>query len=311
MTRQNLRTLGALGVLFVLIAVVIGVFVPDDGKTRNAGASGSGGTPSGESCNKQEVVRGILVSAGFTADQFTIGEENFNLSLPAAQDAGNGRFADQPLTTVGALTSFVGSGAPAANKLLDTTVTLSGGTREQAVDPSNWVGFQLLTRSEWSGNTLFVNGQVTPAGTRHSAEGDIGWVFINPSDCSTRANVVRVAIVRLACGNPQTVAPNPPGTPPPAPTPTSTPTTRPTPTTTPTPTTVPCPSGKCTPATPVAPPPTMAPPATSTTQPSNGGQGDSGDGATNTTSPPPTESPAPAPDRTESPTENPSGPPPG
>lgn len=39
MTRRNMGTLGALGVLFVLIAVVIGAFVPDDGKAEVTSAS--------------------------------------------------------------------------------------------------------------------------------------------------------------------------------------------------------------------------------------------------------------------------------
>lgn len=76
------------------------------------------------------------------------------------------------------------------------------------------------------------------------------------------------------------------------------------PTTVPKQTTTTVQSGKQTPTT-QAPPPTTAVPPPTTAQPSNGGQGDSGDGATNTTSPPTTQAPAPAPPTTSSPTTNP------
>lgn len=307
MTRRKLQSLAALGVAFVLAAVVIGLFVPDERSSATANKPTTTTTVA-DGCNKQDVVSGILVSAGFTPDQFTIGEDKFDLTLPAALQAGHGRFADQPLTSKDALMSFLNSGDPAAVALLDTTVKLSGGTKEQASHPSNWVGFQLLTKSEWSGNTLFVDGKVTPAGTRHSAEGDIGWVFINPADCSTKANVVRVAIVRLGCGNPQAVPPNPLGSPPPPATPTTQPPSVTTTTVPSTTSTTVCTSGKCVPPTTVAPPPTTTPVPT-TAPPNNGGQGDSGDGATNTTSPPTTTAPAPSPPTTSSPTTNPPPPP--
>ncbi|MEK7602958.1 MAG: hypothetical protein AAB459_01805 [Patescibacteria group bacterium] len=79
-------------------------------------------------------------------------------------------------------------------------------------------------------------------------------------------------------------------------------TTRPVVTTT---TTTSCASGKCVPPTTVSPSPTTRPPAVTTTQPDNGGQGDSGDGATNTVQPPTTVDTAPAPPTTASPTTNP------
>ena len=101
----------------------------------------------------------------------------------------------------------------------------------------------------------------------------------------------------------------PPTTTPPPPTTTTPPTTVPPTTTTP-PTTI-CTSGKCSPPTTTPPPPTTAAPSSTTAPPSNGGRGDSGDGATNTTSPPTTQAPAPAPPTTDSPTSNPSQPPAG
>jgi hypothetical protein len=95
----------------------------------------------------------------------------------------------------------------------------------------------------------------------------------------------------------------------------STTTTKPSITTTttrPTTTTIPsCTSGKCIPPTTVAPPPTTTPPPDTTAQPHNGGQGDSGEGATNTTTPPTTVAPTPAPPITAPPVVAPAGPPGG
>lgn len=311
--RQALLLVGG-GILMLLLVLIVPAVTHNE---EAKGATEAKGVVSAV-CDKPTVVNNILVNAGFTPDQFTLGEQ-FNLSLPAALESGNGRFTDKPPVTKEALIELLKSGKPAAQALLDSTVKMSGGTQEQALDPGNWEGFQLLTPSDWSGNTLFVDGKVQPAGTRHSAEGDIGWMFIHPEDCSTDANVVRVAIVRLGCGNPQLVPPSPPGKPtlttvpsttsttvPPTTVPTSTtvpPTTTPTtmpPTTTPT-----CRSGKCVPPTTTPPPPTTAPSPPPPTQPNNGGQDEAGDGATNNTTPPATIAPSPASPTTLPPTTNP------
>lgn len=210
MSRQNWRNIAIVGAVLVIASILAGLFWP----ANTQGEPASADEPAGE-CSKADTVSAVLVAAGFTPDQFTVGEERFDLTLPAALEAGNGRFADRPHTSLEAFIGFLNSNEPAAEALIGQLVQTAGVTREQVLDPGNWEGFQLLINSEWSGNTLFVDGEVKPAGTRHSDVGDIGWVLVNPEDCSTNVNLVRVAIVRMGCSNPQLVPPNPPGMPPP------------------------------------------------------------------------------------------------
>lgn len=309
-TRKTGFYASALGLIALL---VIGLLAGSSSKTPAESTTNKGGK-GGAVCDQQAVVRSVLTSAGFTSKQYTVGDK-FNLSLPAAVEAGHGKFASKPLTTKAALIAFLKSSQPAAQKVMATTVKQSGGTRQQAFNPSNWVGFQLLVPSDWEGNTFFVDGKVKPAGTRHSAVGDIGWMFINPIDCASKANVVRVVIIRLGCGNPQTTVPKP-RQPKPAPKPTCPPGQvmlpqgvcsqgkdagdKPVPAGGPV---IQCPGGyygrdgKCHTGT--------YTPSPQPTPSQGAGQGDSGPGATNTTPPPPTtapEDPNPSP---SSPTSNP------
>lgn len=231
-----------LGILLAGVATIVAA--ARDGNEADAGTPGGGGEQAGQ-CDPRKVVSNILISAGFTTDQFTVGEDNFDLTLPAVYDAGDGRFNDEVYTTAVEYTQWLGGGSGGANALLEVVMSTGGATREQALDPNNWVGFQLLTESEWSGNTLYKDGTVQPAGaTRKSDVGDLGFVFVHPDDCRTQ-QVIRTVIVRVACGNPQTVPPNPPGKPAPTTTTTSPPGTT-VPTTVPSTTTTTAPPGTTT-----------------------------------------------------------------
>lgn len=403
MTRQNLRTLGALGVLFVLIAVVIGVFAPDGGNTRNASASGSDTevsdalkdaltiTTATLSCPESVLEHGgsTMASGSSTvvvfnnhigalkgtpprlwSDALTVpytetepvnmlGETqaeicfNPHYGTTVANFFANMSVGDVRIVDLNPwLAPFAGDASQINNlaagymPLLDVTDVTDEQAQEAVTQNIAWQQIAqrlgtLLTRFQVDGiraEQSTLNYHLTGGG---ASVGGLPEVGLNPNQenlpslmlkLTNKDACVPIKVIGFNVGDkrPEEFAPPTCETPaPPATTPPpreTTPTTRPTPeettptmgptptttpTTTPTPTTVPCPSGKCTPPTTVAPPPTTAPPATTTTQPSNGGQGDSGDGATNTTSPPTTEAPAPAPDNTDSPTENPSGPPPG
>lgn len=192
--------------------------------------------PTPATCDRMAVTTAMLTNAGFRPGQFVVGEDKFDLSLPAATDHGAGSFST-PLTSSNQLVSFVQSGSPQANRMVEMTNSVAGAKSHQLANPDNWVGFQLLVPSDWTGNTSFVDGSVHPAGTRQSGSGDIGWVFVNPTDCAANAQVIRVGVVRMGCGNPQFVPPSPRGAAPP------------------TTTTVPRPSPQYRPPTPTTPPP--------------------------------------------------------
>lgn len=282
-------------------------------------------SPTAKACVPTDVVTQILLRAGFKPGQFTVGDK-FDLSLPAAVSAGEGKFAPQPLVTRSALVSWGSGGSASANTAFANAQRDGNGTKPEVLNAGNWVGFQLLIASDWAGNTSFVtaSGQEVSAGTRHSAAGDIGWVFINPTDCAeglTLDNGLEFGMIRMGCGNPQSEIPVPPGhKPPPGIKPGPKP--HPHPTCTPTPGVEgPC-SGKDNRSSPSAMPTVVVcPPGeflprdghtladcmpdrsgnpSSSPNPSQG-QGDSGPGATNTTSPPATSAPGPTPGKTSSP----------
>ncbi len=227
-------------VIWSVMAAAFAVFVVVVLATGGIGDVFSGGKSaqavlSTTDCNNQQAVSNLLMEQGFKAGDFTVGEDKFNLDLPAAKQAGDGKFADKPLTTKDAYVAFLKSDVPAAQAVKKHLLEAQpGATADQIVDPNNIEGFQILVESEWGGNTSFADGKTVAAGTRQSQKGDIGWVFINPSACTKNGNVPTTAltVVRMACGNPQLTPPTPvggkptPSTSPPG-TPTTTSTTTP------------------------------------------------------------------------------------
>lgn len=161
-------------------------------------------------CDDAQAVANLLISQGFKPGEFTVGVDKFNLSLPAAKQAGPGSFSTKPLTTSAMLIAFLESGDSAAKAAKGHAATQGSATDAQLFDPENWQGFQLLVPSSWAGNTVFVSGSEKPVGTLNSQVGDIGWVFINPADCTKAGlKLQHVALIRMGCANPQNVLPTP------------------------------------------------------------------------------------------------------
>lgn len=265
----------------------------------------------GKGCDVIDVATRALLSQGFSEGEFVVGEDQIDWSAAEANERGEGAFVQETAHSAEALTLQLAADDDASVAARKTLLNQSGATEEQLLDPSNWVSAQFMVQSEWTGNTQFHNGEVVAAGRKSSA-GDVAWLFVHPDKCPQVAllgadgNVPDGAIApedavtahRAGCGNPQFALPTPPVAPPPvAPPVAPPPPQRP-------PITPPPPSGKETPPTTVAPPPTTAPSPRPAPQPNNGGREDSGDGATNTTSPPTTQ----APPATSPPTTRPPGP---
>lgn len=220
MSRSEKRSWVSLGLLVLMfIALLVTGLSVATGITSKASAK----TPvsATNTCgNPQTAVANMLVSKGFQPGQFVIGDGNFNLNLPAAQSAAPGKFSQQPLDTKTELVSFLKSGSPSSKALLTQVEGQASASQAQALDPNNWVGFQIYVPSNWNGNTSFVNGQVVSAGTRVDPAGDIGWVLVNSSGChqgSQSSVSYKIGIVRGGCGNHEVVLPTPPPPPPPPP----------------------------------------------------------------------------------------------
>lgn len=167
--------------------------------------------------NPEAAVRNLLLKQGFKKSEFVVGEDKFDLSLKEATEEGTGSFGASA-TTAQKLTDFLASDEAAAKEVLKHSIDAAGVTKEQALDPSNWVGFQMLVESKWDGNTAYSDGQVQEVGTRNNAKGDLGWVLVNPDDCKKVEKAsskdaaeieLRVALVRGGCVNPQFLPPKP------------------------------------------------------------------------------------------------------
>lgn len=167
--------------------------------------------------NPEAAVKNLLLKQGFKKSEFVVGEDKFDLSLKEATEEGTGNFGASA-TTAKALTDFLATDEAAAKEVLKHSIDAAGVTKEQALDPKNWVGFQMLVKSKWDGNTAYSDGQVQQVGTRSNAKGDLGWVLINPDDCKKVEKAtsedaakieLRVALVRGGCVNPQFLPPKP------------------------------------------------------------------------------------------------------
>lgn len=164
-------------------------------------------------------VSGMLVAEGWTPGDFTVGVP-FDLGYQVASTGGQGSFSSTPLVTKDALMAFLHSNTPAAHSALAQVEQETGASSSQALDPGNWVGFQLLKPAQWTGNTVYLAGQgPRSAGTLTSAAGDAGWGFVNPAACESgggmSAGTQRATTLRAGCGNNEFKFPSPV---PPAPT---------------------------------------------------------------------------------------------
>ncbi len=206
---NNPRSAGAL-LLAVMLVIALAALAFNKVPLLAAGPGEppNGGNPT--SCKVGQVATEVMVAAGFGKQQFVVGEDRFNLSLPAVNDAAEGRFAPNSLTSSGKLEEFLNSNSASADAVVGTAKASTGASKESVLNTNNWVGVQMLVPVYWDGNTIFTNGKVASSGVRKSDRGDIGWIFVDPSSCTNgRINVAKVYILRGPCGNPQTAMPRP------------------------------------------------------------------------------------------------------
>lgn len=247
----------------------------------------------GSGCDKNVVATNAMLAQGFTQSEFVVGADQINWSEPEANERGSASFATATPTTAKALVEELRSDTDQAEAALSALIDESGTNKSELLKPENWTAVQFKVSSAWDGNTAYRNGDAVSAGTRTSSSGDVVWLFIKPAVCvkATAGKIPAVEAVvahRAGCGNPQTELPRP---------------VTPAPPTSPpgevgkdhrlapwSPPVLHCPDGQvmdrnseqCVP---------WPPATTSTSTPGGSGQGDSGDGATNTTTPPTTVAP--------------------
>lgn len=228
--KQFMKSKRGIGSAILALALIIAAIwgstlVFDKGTAAADGGDDSTVVLVSQMCeNPEAAVRNLLLKQGFKKSEFVVGEDKFDLSLKEATEEGTGNFGASA-TTAKDLTEFLGTDDPAAKEVLKHSIDAAGVTKEQALDSNNWVGFQMLIKSKWDGNTAYSDGQVQQVGTRNNAKGDLGWVLINPDDCKEVEKAsskdaakieLRVALVRGGCVNPQFLPPKPdrPDTPP-------------------------------------------------------------------------------------------------
>jgi|GEM_PF-5498170 len=176
-----------------------------DDETTDSSQVSSGQTSdsSGEAnsaCDASAVVRQALLAQGLWSDDFVIGDENFDLSLPGAKDAGAGSFSSEPLTSKRAYLDFIGGDTDASRAAFGRLIEdMSDAEAARMLQGMGVVPTQYLVEVEYHDNTLLEGGQVQPAGNvRHGQVGEIVFHFVN-SDCK----LVTDAGTRGACSNPQ------------------------------------------------------------------------------------------------------------
>lgn len=122
---------------------------------------------------------------------------------------GQGAFSQQNKKAADDMISFLKLTSASSSKLTETLISSTGGTKDETLDPINWVVVQSMISFKYTGNTMInSNGKVVNVGQRDGSAGDIMMIFISPS-------TGKAVFVRGACANPQTSVP----TPAPAPTP--------------------------------------------------------------------------------------------
>lgn len=292
--RRGTVFFAVLTVLTLLVALLWPTSKKKDAAPAASKSSGIVVMSGGTGCDKDVVAEKAMVAKGFSPSDLFVGVDQIEWSAPAANERGSAAFANETPADAEALVKELRSDTDKAKAALNALMDESGATPEQLLTSTNWTPVQFKVDSAWDGNTAYSSGKAVPAGTRTSSSGDVVWLFVKPAECvkATAGEIPAVEAVvahRAGCGNPQTELPRPVT---PAP-----------PITTPTgeigkdhrlapwsPEVVHCPPGQimdrytevCIP---------WPPATTSTTTPGGSGQGDSGDGATNTTQPPTTAAP--------------------
>lgn len=165
--------------------------------------------------------------AKWSKDQYTT--NNIDESKDKSKVGGGHAFALDGAKTTTDLVKFLKSDQDSANALLNQAIEATSSSKEEVLDPSNWVAVQSNIPFSYPGNTGFIKGEIVPSGILKGNPGDIFFIYVSPTSG-------KVIIVRGACANPQTVVPKPAIPASPTPTPTPTPTPKPTPTLVPLPT---------------------------------------------------------------------------
>lgn len=199
-------------------------------------------SPDFEQC-RVDAVMAYMQAQGFEDGDFVIGEDNIDTSVPEFSKTGSlgfgkdGMIVDSRAALQGVFDSSDENLQAVANAQTSKFPELD---EEVILDAENWEIVQSTVPVQIQGNTGFSNGNVVDMGTRNSAAGDAGWLFIDTELCTvptashtaagelvsstTPDNQKPVGFIRVGCINPgDGFMPPPPPPPPPTTPPTNPP----------------------------------------------------------------------------------------
>ncbi len=145
-----------------------------------------------------------LYKAGWKPGEFVL--DNAVDPSKDGSTGGQGSFKADGVKNAEEMVTFLGSGSEAANAVVSSFANAdTGASKEDVLNPNNWVTVQSLKKFSYPGNTLLRNGEVANAGARKGSANDIFLLFVSPNPDA----VVSVKPARGGCVNPQSTMPTP------------------------------------------------------------------------------------------------------
>jgi hypothetical protein len=215
----KVATVIAIGLMIALLFIVLS---PNKKSTTTKSIPAPTPKPSAS-----DIADKTLQDANWDPSQYVL--NNTDVSKDKAEVGGVNSFALKGAKTIEDVVIFLKSNGDRANALLNQVIKDTSSSKEDVLDPSNWVAVQPVVPFNYPGNSAFKEGKVVASGMLKGNPGDIFFIYVSPTSG-------KVMVVRGACANPQTVVPKPTTPASPTPTPTPTPTPKPTPTLVPLPT---------------------------------------------------------------------------
>lgn len=183
---------------------------------------------------RTDAVNEYMKQQGFQPDEYVVGESNINHSYPELSAAGSLHFW-QTVDTRAKLQSLFTSTDPGAKATVAIQVKkFPEVSKDVLLNADNWEIFQAKVATKMDGNTGFSKGSPVVVGTRSSAVGDAGWLYVDPTTCrvipatadpvtgqpvasTTPPEKQPVGFIRVGCANPvnsvRPTHPKPPTTP--------------------------------------------------------------------------------------------------
>ena len=132
-----------------------------------------------------DAITARMVLIGFNDDEYVVGEDRINTTLPAFNKAGALAFDNSVIATREELAQVFTSDEPALVAVVDSKVAQFADQydRKVVLNPDNWEIVQYTIPTIVTGNTGLLGKNVVSAGNTTSAAGDAEWLFIDPAKC--------------------------------------------------------------------------------------------------------------------------------